>query len=119
MNIFVLTSNKSIVNCYFKIKQWEDKDPEDRSRNFIPKKYDCLRKVPAYSNYIQERFERCLDLYLCPRQRRIRVSRAILKEFRGMSSDKKCIFTMTFLQKDGSLYCMESLIILYDTNNAS
>jgi len=55
------------------IKQWEDKDPEDRSRNFIPKKYDCLRKVPAYSNYIQERFERCLDLYLCPRQRRIRL----------------------------------------------
>ena len=56
------------------IKRWEDTDPEDRASNFIPKKFDCLRKVPAYSNYIQERFERCLDLYLCPRQRRIRVS---------------------------------------------
>ena len=38
-------------------------------------RYNSLREVPAYSNFIQERFERCLDLYLCPRQRRMRVSR--------------------------------------------
>ncbi|XP_065066658.1 ribosome biogenesis protein bop1-like [Rhopilema esculentum] len=55
------------------LKQWEDTDPLDRQRNFVPKKYDCLRKVPAYSNFIEERFERCLDLYLCPRQRRVRL----------------------------------------------
>eukprot|EP00112_Aurelia_sp_Birch-Aquarium-sp1_P010468 Seg2233.4 transcript_id=Seg2233.4/GoldUCD/mRNA.D3Y31 product="Ribosome biogenesis protein bop1" protein_id=Seg2233.4/GoldUCD/D3Y31 len=55
------------------VKQWEDLDPEDRRKNFIPKKYDCLRKVPGYQSFIQERFERCLDLYLCPRQRKIRL----------------------------------------------
>jgi ribosome biogenesis protein ERB1 len=31
--------------------------------------YEALRKVPAYDNFIRERFERCLDLYLCPRAR--------------------------------------------------
>eukprot|EP00794_Sanderia_malayensis_P005900 gene5900-6585_t len=55
------------------IKRWEEMDPEDRPRDFIPKKYTNLRSVPGYSNFIQERFERCLDLYLCPRQRKIRL----------------------------------------------
>lgn len=41
--------------------------------NFIPKKYDSLRLVPAYSSFVKERFERCLDLYLCPRQQQTRV----------------------------------------------
>ncbi|KAI8113299.1 hypothetical protein M9435_003303 [Picochlorum sp. BPE23] len=36
---------------------------------FIPQAFDALRKVPAYERYINERFERCLDLYLCPRSR--------------------------------------------------
>ena len=49
-------------------------DPEDRPSNVLSKKYDSLRKVPGYSNFIQEKFERCLDLYLCPRQRKVRVS---------------------------------------------
>lgn len=41
--------------------------PSDRPANsFIPKKFDSLRKVPAYANFVKERFERCLDLYLCP-----------------------------------------------------
>lgn len=41
--------------------------PEDRPRNsFIPTKYDSLRQVPAYASFVKERFERCLDLYLCP-----------------------------------------------------
>ncbi|XP_077982660.1 ribosome biogenesis protein bop1-B-like [Glandiceps talaboti] len=52
---------------------WEAEEPEDRRTNFLPKKYDCLRKVPAYSRYVRERFERCLDLYLCPRQQKMRV----------------------------------------------
>ena len=30
-------------------------------------------QVPAYRRFINERFERCLDLYLCPRTRRKRV----------------------------------------------
>ncbi len=29
-----------------------------------------MRKVPAYSNLVKERFERCLDMYLCPRVRK-------------------------------------------------
>ena len=37
-------------------------------------RYSSLRLVPAYNKFIQERFERCLDLYLCPRQRKMRVS---------------------------------------------
>ena len=30
-------------------------------------------QVPAYAEFIKERFERCLDLYLCPRTRRKRL----------------------------------------------
>jgi len=55
------------------IAAWEAMDPEDRPQNFLAKKYDSLRKVPGYANFIQEKFERCLDLYLCPRQRKIRL----------------------------------------------
>lgn len=36
-------------------------------------RYGSLREVPAYPKFIQEKFERCLDLYLCPRQRKMRV----------------------------------------------
>ena len=32
-----------------------------------------MRLVPAYSDFINERFDRCLDLYLCPRTRRKRL----------------------------------------------
>ncbi|KAJ1658794.1 Ribosome biogenesis protein erb1 [Dispira simplex] len=33
----------------------------------LPQDYGSLRHVPAYPRFIQERFQRCLDLYLCPR----------------------------------------------------
>ncbi|KAG5457948.1 MAG: NUC169 domain-containing protein [Olpidium bornovanus] len=49
------------------LKEWEEADPEDRERNFVPAKYDNLRSVPAYSKFINDMFERCLDLYMCPR----------------------------------------------------
>ena len=48
-------------------KEWEEMDPEDRPDNFIPRGYDSMRKVPAYNNFVKERFERCLDLHLAPR----------------------------------------------------
>lgn len=51
-------------------KEWEDADPQDRAQNYMPQKHDALRKVGAYQNFVQERFERCLDLYLAPRTRR-------------------------------------------------
>uniref|UniRef100_A0A3Q2ZVK8 Ribosome biogenesis protein BOP1 n=1 Tax=Kryptolebias marmoratus TaxID=37003 RepID=A0A3Q2ZVK8_KRYMA len=53
---------------------WDQQDPIDRKLTFIPKKFDSLRQVPAFSRFIHERFERCLDLYLCPRQRKMRVN---------------------------------------------
>lgn len=53
---------------------WEQQDPEDRKYPFVPRKFSSLRQVPAFSTFIHERFERCLDLYLCPRQRKMRVN---------------------------------------------
>lgn len=52
---------------------WEQQEPAERKLNFLPRKFPSLRAVPAYGRFIQERFERCLDLYLCPRQRKMRV----------------------------------------------
>ncbi|XP_038283381.1 ribosome biogenesis protein BOP1 isoform X4 [Canis lupus familiaris] len=53
---------------------WEQQEPGERKLNFLPRKFPSLRAVPAYGRFIQERFERCLDLYLCPRQRKMRVN---------------------------------------------
>jgi ribosome biogenesis protein ERB1 len=52
------------------LKEWESMDSSERERNFIPQKYNSLRKVPGYGENIRERFERCLDLYLAPRVRK-------------------------------------------------
>ena len=49
---------------------------------FLNYRYSSLRLVPAYNKFIQERFERCLDLYLCPRQRKMRVS--LIKKHKGI-----------------------------------
>ena len=43
---------------------------EGEPPRLLPTSYDSLRQVPSYAAYINERFERCLDLYLCPRTRR-------------------------------------------------
>lgn len=51
-------------------KAWEDTDPEDRDREYLPNDFASLRKVPGYENFVKEKFERCLDLYLAPRVRR-------------------------------------------------
>ncbi|KAK6186129.1 hypothetical protein SNE40_008226 [Patella caerulea] len=40
----------------------------------IPQKFSSLRLVPGFKYFIRERFERCLDLYLCPRQRKVRMN---------------------------------------------
>ncbi|CZR61171.1 probable Ribosome biogenesis protein erb1 [Phialocephala subalpina] len=53
---------------------WEDIDPEDREREYLPTTYDALRKVPAYDKFVKERFERSLDLYLAPRVRKNRLN---------------------------------------------
>jgi ribosome biogenesis protein ERB1 len=46
----------------------------DEDRKFIPKKHTCLRHVAGYDNFVKERFERCLDLYLCPRKLKRRLN---------------------------------------------
>nr|CAG8439949.1 9413_t:CDS:10 [Entrophospora candida]CAG8443919.1 13423_t:CDS:10 [Entrophospora candida] len=49
---------------------WNNTDADDREKNYMPQKYQNLRSVPSYNRFIQERFNRCLDLYLAPRMRR-------------------------------------------------
>ncbi|KAJ9157679.1 Ribosome biogenesis protein ERB1 [Pleurostoma richardsiae] len=53
---------------------WEKEDPEDREKEYLPRKFDSLRKVPGYEMGVKERFERCLDLYLAPRVRKNRLN---------------------------------------------
>ncbi|XP_054164412.1 ribosome biogenesis protein bop1-A-like [Oppia nitens] len=55
-------------------QKWLEQEPEERKLNFIPQKYSSLRRVPAYSKFVNERFERLLDLYLCPRARKDRAN---------------------------------------------
>jgi ribosome biogenesis protein ERB1 len=50
------------------LKAWEEMEVKDRPHGLlIPKKFNNLRSVGAYEHAVRERFERCLDLYLCPR----------------------------------------------------
>lgn len=51
---------------------WQLMDPEDRPK-VEPQAFDSLRHVPAYASFVKEIFERCLDLYLCPRVRKKRM----------------------------------------------
>ena len=59
------------------LKKWRTADKEDRRQNFVPQKFTSMRAIPGYKKFITERFERCLDLYLCPRQQKMRVSAGI------------------------------------------
>lgn len=51
-------------------------DEGDRLHDYMPQKHEALRKVPIYQELIKEHFERCLDLYMCPRvmKKKINVS---------------------------------------------
>lgn len=53
---------------------WDNEDPEEREKEYLPQQYDSLRKVPGYGEFVKERFERCLDLYLAPRVRKNRLN---------------------------------------------
>ena len=48
--------------------KFEEIAPQDRNGRIMPMKFDAMRKIPQFDRYIHERFERCLDLYLCPRK---------------------------------------------------
>jgi ribosome biogenesis protein ERB1 len=56
------------------VMAWKDLAPEDRPYNFEPTGFGSMRQVPAYGRFVNERFERCLDLYLCPRTKRTRLN---------------------------------------------
>jgi len=50
------------------LDQWKEMEAKDRPHGLlIPKKFPNLRSVGAYEHSVTEAFERCLDLYLCPR----------------------------------------------------
>lgn len=51
------------------VKKWESQTEEERDQFFLPQRFPNLRSVPFYKNTLRERFERCLELYMCPRQR--------------------------------------------------
>ncbi|KAK7416130.1 Ribosome biogenesis protein erb1 [Neonectria magnoliae] len=53
---------------------WKNMEPEEREKDYLPAKFDSLRKVPGYGEFVKERFERCLDLYLAPRVRKNRLN---------------------------------------------
>lgn len=53
---------------------WDEQDPEDRERDFLPQKFPSLRLVPAYDRFVKERFNRQLDLYLAPRVQRVKLN---------------------------------------------
>jgi len=62
-------SEKDIEN-WMKLKD----TPYKRKFPFIPKTFSSLRSVPAYDRFARERFVRCLDLYLCPRAKKMRLT---------------------------------------------
>ncbi|KAG6011961.1 Ribosome biogenesis protein erb1 [Claviceps lovelessii] len=53
---------------------WEETEPEEREKEYLPARFDSLRAVPGYGQFVKERFERCLDLYLAPRVRKNRLN---------------------------------------------
>mmetsp|Transcript_17209 Transcript_17209/g.37564 ORF Transcript_17209/g.37564 Transcript_17209/m.37564 type:complete len:892 (+) Transcript_17209:230-2905(+) len=57
------------------IKEWEEMDAKERPHGLlVPKKHANLRSVGSYPHSVRERFERCLDLYLCPRAMKRRLN---------------------------------------------
>ncbi|XP_062543428.1 ribosome biogenesis protein BOP1 homolog [Armigeres subalbatus] len=58
------------------LAEWNshEEEPWKRKLHYVPQKFNSLREVPYYDKYIRERFMRCLDLYLCPRGKRTRVT---------------------------------------------
>lgn len=50
------------------LAKWKELPIRDRPHGLmLPKKHDNLRSVGSYEHSVRELFERCLDLYLCPR----------------------------------------------------
>ncbi len=52
----------------------EETGEDEKQGAFIPKSHETLRHVAGYDDFVKERFERCLDLYLCPRKLKQRLN---------------------------------------------
>jgi len=48
-------------------------NPEEKPYDFDPQKFSTMRHVGAYDNAVVDRFDRCLDLYLCTRQKKLKL----------------------------------------------
>ncbi len=55
-------------------QKWQEADVDERELEFLPKKHEALRHVGSYGEAVRERFHRCLDLYMCPRQTKLRMN---------------------------------------------
>ena len=64
------TFSQKDIDHWMKLKD----TPYKRKFPFIPKTFSCLRSVPSYDRFARERFVRCLDLYLCPRAKKMRLT---------------------------------------------
>ncbi|KAL3515696.1 hypothetical protein ACH5RR_022598 [Cinchona calisaya] len=75
---------------------------EDRPK-FIPKRFTSMRSVPAYNKAVRETFDRCLDLYLCPRtqKKRINIDPESLKPKLPSRKDLKPYPTTCYLEYKG------------------
>jgi ribosome biogenesis protein ERB1 len=83
------------------VKQWEDLDPKERPHGLlVPKKFPNLRSVGAYEHSVRETFERCLDLYLCPRamKRRLNIDPESLVPQLPKASDLRPFPTATCIE---------------------
>ena len=56
------------------LKTREETGEDEERGAFVPKGHECLRHVGGYENFVKERFERCLDLYLAPRKLKQRLN---------------------------------------------
>ncbi|KAI3911579.1 hypothetical protein MKW98_006782 [Papaver atlanticum] len=85
---------------------------EDRPK-YIPRRYESLRKVPAYENAVKDTFDRCLDLYLCPRTRkkRINIDPESLKPKLPSRKDLKPYPTTCFLEYKGHSDAVTSIAV--------
>lgn len=53
------------------LEKWK-KDPESAPKGPFSKQYNSMRTVPQYDKAVVDAFDRCLDLYMCPREARPR-----------------------------------------------
>ena len=55
--------------------KWNSKFKSDKILGeFLSTQYDSMLDVPFYPQIYQERFSRCLDLYLCPREPKLKLN---------------------------------------------